>query len=59
MILHSQNALRTLFSAGFSSIRQINRQQERNFFGYLRIAFNRVDESRLKEVGPDRLCAEW
>lgn len=31
----------------------------RSLFGYLRVAFNRVDQSRLAEVGPDRLCAEW
>lgn len=36
-----------------------NYQQARSFFGYLRIAFNQVDESRLREIGPDRLCAEW
>lgn len=36
----------------------INRQM-RNFFAYLRVAFNKVDEQRLEEVGPDRLCAEW
>lgn len=34
-------------------------RQMRNFFGYLRIAFNKVDTQRLEEVGPDRLCAEW
>lgn len=41
---------------------QINRnvgQQTRDFFALLRAAFNRVDIQRLKEVGPDRLCAEW
>lgn len=37
----------------------INVQQCRNLFPYLRIAFNKVDEARQKEVGPDRLCAEW
>lgn len=31
----------------------------RHFFAYFRIAFNTVDGDRLKEVGPDRLCAEW
>lgn len=43
---------RTLLTCG------INRQM-RNFFAYLRIAFNKVDTARLEEVGPDRLCAEW
>lgn len=43
---------RTLLTCG------VNRQM-RNFFAYLRIAFNKVDAQRLQEVGPDRLCAEW
>lgn len=43
---------RTLLTCG------VNRQM-RNFFAYLRIAFNKVDTHRLEEVGPDRLCAEW
>lgn len=34
-------------------------QFRRNFFGYFRIAFNRVDMDRLQTVGPDRLCSEW
>lgn len=34
-------------------------QQIRGFFAYLRVAFNSVDQQRLQEVGPDRLCAEW
>lgn len=34
-------------------------QIQRTLFGILRIAFNKVDEHRLKVVGPDRLCAEW
>lgn len=36
----------------------VNRQM-RNFFAYLRVAFNKVDAHRLEEVGPDRLCGEW
>lgn len=43
---------KTLFSSGVS-------RQMRNFFAYLRVAFNKVDAQRLEEVGPDRLCAEW
>lgn len=31
----------------------------RTLFAYLHVAFNKVDQSRLEEVGPDRLCAEW
>ncbi|XP_053696181.1 ATP synthase subunit s, mitochondrial [Sabethes cyaneus] len=31
----------------------------RNFWGWVNMMFNRVDEKRLKVVGPDRLCAEW
>lgn len=29
------------------------------FAGFLKKAFNAVDVERLKEVGPDRACAEW
>lgn len=43
---------KTLLTSG------VNRQM-RNFFAYLRVAFNKVDEQRLGEVGSDRLCAEW
>ncbi|XP_053669930.1 ATP synthase subunit s, mitochondrial [Anopheles nili] len=31
----------------------------RPFWGWVNMMFNRVDRSRLKKVGPDRLCAEW
>lgn len=43
---------KTFISSGVS-------RQMRHFFGYLRVAFNKVDAQRLEEVGPDRLCAEW
>lgn len=33
--------------------------QARCQWGYVDIAFNRVDADRLQIVGPDRLCAEW
>ncbi|ODN05714.1 ATP synthase subunit s, mitochondrial [Orchesella cincta] len=33
--------------------------QKRFLWGWLNSIFNRVDESRIKEVGPDRACAEW
>lgn len=39
--------------------RIVGKSQTRNFFAYLRVAFNGVDQQRLQEVGPDRLCAEW
>ncbi|XP_041352813.1 ATP synthase subunit s, mitochondrial-like isoform X1 [Gigantopelta aegis] len=32
---------------------------KRFLWGYLNSVFNRVDEDRLKQVGPDRACAEW
>ncbi|XP_055385624.1 ATP synthase subunit s, mitochondrial [Condylostylus longicornis] len=31
----------------------------KGLWGYVAIAFNKVDENRLKLVGPNRLCAEW
>lgn len=37
----------------------VEKSQTRDFFAYLRVAFNSVDQQRLQEVGPDRLCAEW
>ncbi|KAM7342765.1 ATP synthase subunit s, mitochondrial [Cochliomyia hominivorax] len=33
--------------------------QRKSLWGYVAIAFNRVDTDRLQQVGPDRLCAEW
>lgn len=34
--------------------------QHRNLFlNWLNSVFNRVDSSRIEEVGPDRACAEW
>ncbi|KAK2578930.1 hypothetical protein KPH14_011136 [Odynerus spinipes] len=31
----------------------------RPLFYWLTVIFNRVDSERIKEVGPDRACAEW
>lgn len=31
----------------------------RPLFYWVRMMFNRIDEDRIKEVGPDRACAEW
>lgn len=31
----------------------------RHIFAFIKKAFNAVDGQRLKEVGPDRACAEW
>lgn len=31
----------------------------RHFWGWINYIFNRVDEQRIKTVGPDRACAEW
>eukprot|EP00731_Ephydatia_muelleri_P027409 Em0019g282a len=33
--------------------------QKRGFFQWINFVFNRVDESRVKEIGPDRAAAEW
>lgn len=33
---------------------------KKNFLYYwLKVVFNKVDESRLKAYGPDRVCSEW
>lgn len=34
-------------------------QQRRSLWQYVCQAFNLVDQHRLKQVGPDRMCAEW
>ncbi|EDV21752.1 uncharacterized protein TRIADDRAFT_59792 [Trichoplax adhaerens] len=31
----------------------------RLFYSWLNYVFNRVDENRIKDVGPDRVAAEW
>lgn len=33
--------------------------QIRHFYGWLNNIFNQVDVARIKDVGPDRACAEW
>lgn len=38
---------------------KINGAPRRYLWQYVCMAFNRVDAHRLKEVGPDRMCAEW
>ncbi|KAI9556355.1 hypothetical protein GHT06_018929 [Daphnia sinensis] len=39
------------------NLRQI--QSKRAFWGWLNMITNKVDDSRIKEVGPDRAAAEW
>ncbi|XP_076067364.1 ATP synthase subunit s, mitochondrial-like isoform X1 [Oratosquilla oratoria] len=34
-------------------------EPSRKLWGWLNFIFNKVDENRIKEVGPDRACAEW
>ncbi|XP_071858871.1 ATP synthase subunit s, mitochondrial [Bombus fervidus] len=42
-----------------TSLIQNTRNQSRPFFYWLTVVFNRVDADRIKEIGPDRACAEW
>ncbi|XP_015591035.1 ATP synthase subunit s, mitochondrial isoform X2 [Cephus cinctus] len=43
-----------------AAVRRINfLNPRRYFFHWLTVMFNRVDEDRVKELGPDRVCAEW
>lgn len=42
-----------------SSLRQENKFQQRSLFYWLTKIFNSVSKERIKEVGPDRACAEW
>lgn len=41
------------------NIKNVCQQQKRNMFGMLNAIFNKPDDNRIKEVGPDRACAEW
>jgi len=41
------------------NLRSFDDASRRNFWGYLNVIFNRYDQSRVKEVGGDRACAEW
>ncbi|XP_054088897.1 ATP synthase subunit s, mitochondrial [Zeugodacus cucurbitae] len=62
LIIQTQRAFNS-----FSAIRSNNllnklktaNLQKRALWGYVAIAFNKVDSERLSKVGPDRLCAEW
>ncbi|XP_043275845.1 ATP synthase subunit s, mitochondrial [Venturia canescens] len=43
-----------------SLLRNINIQPKRPLrFYYLTVVWNSVDEDRIKELGPDKACAEW
>ncbi|CAH0399790.1 unnamed protein product [Chilo suppressalis] len=33
--------------------------QQRNFWEYVNMMFNKPDPQRIEKVGPDRACAEW
>lgn len=42
------------------ALRNLGRSQSRRtFWGWLNMITNKVDDSRIKEVGPDRAAAEW
>ncbi|KAL9918399.1 ATP synthase subunit s, mitochondrial [Glossina fuscipes fuscipes] len=38
---------------------RLSNELKRSVWGFVAIAFNRVDMDRLMKVGPNRLCAEW
>ncbi|KAI4503427.1 hypothetical protein M0802_001649 [Mischocyttarus mexicanus] len=42
-----------------SSLKQENKLHQRSLFYWLTVIFNSVSDERIKEVGPDRACAEW
>ncbi|XP_076752231.1 ATP synthase subunit s, mitochondrial [Xylocopa sonorina] len=52
-------AIHTLSRSINSAVFQNIKSQNRPLFYWLTVVFNRVDEDRLKEIGPDRACAEW
>ncbi|UJR31520.1 hypothetical protein I4U23_019009 [Adineta vaga] len=37
----------------------ISLTNNRQFFSWLNIVWNRYDQKRVQEIGPDRACAEW
>jgi len=43
----------------YSLNRSFVRQPKRLFWGWLNTITNKVDSSRIKDVGPDRAAAEW
>ncbi|XP_076176937.1 ATP synthase subunit s, mitochondrial isoform X2 [Ptiloglossa arizonensis] len=51
-------AICTLNRLGFL-VPQSSRKQSRTLFYWLTVIFNRVDDERIKELGPDLACAEW
>ncbi|XP_071527715.1 ATP synthase subunit s, mitochondrial isoform X2 [Panulirus ornatus] len=52
-LVRSDGCLRSSCSVIWSQTSQ------RTLWGWLNAVFNKVDENRIKEVGPDRACAEW
>lgn len=59
-ILHKINRLSTKFVQNIATNGMKSPDlQNKSLWGYVAIAFNRVDTDRLLQVGPDRLCAEW
>ncbi|XP_023306602.2 ATP synthase subunit s, mitochondrial [Lucilia cuprina] len=47
------------FTTNGLKINATSEAARKSLWGYVAIAFNRVDTDRLLQVGPDRLCAEW
>lgn len=52
MALHMLNGLSI-------TINHCRKVPDRGFFYWLTVIFNRVDQERIRSVGPDRACAEW
>lgn len=61
--LHVSRAVKGMSIYTLSKLRtaifRCTQDQHRSFFYWLVVVFNRVDRDRIKEVGPDRACAEW
>uniref|UniRef100_A0A1B6CP58 Uncharacterized protein n=1 Tax=Clastoptera arizonana TaxID=38151 RepID=A0A1B6CP58_9HEMI len=49
----------SMIQSPLANISFANKTQSNQLWHWLTIIFNRVSQSRINEIGPDRACAEW
>ncbi|KAK8735712.1 hypothetical protein OTU49_005280 [Cherax quadricarinatus] len=62
LAVHKKHSTPLIICGSYSTLRIVplwSQTSQRTLWGWLNAVFNKVDESRIKEVGPDRACAEW